>query len=277
MSIDTQMPEVEYHAHPALSSTGMKLLLDSPARFRWDMDHRVEKKAYDVGHAVHDRVLGVGMEVVAIPEEILASNGATSTAAAKAFITEARLKQQVPLKVAEVAEINAMAESVLAHPVARRVFEQPGAPEVSLFATDESGVDLRARVDYLPHHTPGRRTIMGDLKTTLDANPAEFVTSVRKFGYHVQQATYRHILNLARGDDDTAFLFVAVEKKAPYLVSVNEVDDDAARIGTELMRRAIGTYQECLATNEWPGYPAVIHHISLPGWYVHQHDEGLAS
>jgi len=63
------MPEIEYHAADGLSSTGMKWLLRSPKHYRQAMDHRVEKAAFDLGHCVHAKVLGVGMGVVVIPEE----------------------------------------------------------------------------------------------------------------------------------------------------------------------------------------------------------------
>src|SRR5690606_33998548 len=65
VSVVLDMPESEYHAHPSLSSTGAKLLLDSPAAFDWVIrqGHREEKAAFDTGSAVHAEVLGVGYGV----------------------------------------------------------------------------------------------------------------------------------------------------------------------------------------------------------------------
>lgn len=271
------MPEAEYHAHPALSATGAKILDQDggPAKFHaWRTTPRVEKKTFDVGHAVHARVLGVGPQAVEIPDDLLSGESRSiSSKAAKDWVEAARAAGQVPLKAAELAPIAAMAEAVLAHPVARRVFERPGTPEASVFATDPTtGVDLRCRFDYLANPGEGR-TINGDLKTTLDASPAEFERTVRKLGYHIQEAFYGHVLSLARGDVDPAFLFVAVEKTAPYLVSVSELTDDHRRAARLAVRRAIDTYAACSATDTWPGYGADIHHPSPPAWWVTQQEE----
>ena len=56
------MSEAEYHAHPAFSASKAKAILDSPARFKWEYidGNREQKKAFDVGSAVHAKVLGTG-------------------------------------------------------------------------------------------------------------------------------------------------------------------------------------------------------------------------
>ena len=57
MTIITDMPEEEYHRRPELSSTGARLLLESPAKFAYAQTHpQPHKQAFDVGHAVHARV-----------------------------------------------------------------------------------------------------------------------------------------------------------------------------------------------------------------------------
>src|ERR1035437_9185676 len=106
------MPELEYHASPGLSSTGMKWLLRSPKHYRERMDHRVEKAAFDLGHCVHAKVLGVGMGVAIIPPDVLASNGAASTKEAKEFIIRARVNGLVPVQADVVAKVDAIAEAI---------------------------------------------------------------------------------------------------------------------------------------------------------------------
>lgn len=269
------LPEEEYHRHPALSSSGAKLILESPARYRYAMDHpRSSKKAWDVGHAVHSRVLGVGVEIVEIPAGLLSSDGGIRSNEAKAWVAAAREAGQVPLKPDEYAPIHGMTEAVLAHPIARRVFERPGAAEASLFATDPAtGAELRCRFDFLADAPTKGRTINGDLKTTLDASPDGFEATVRKWSYYLQEDFYGRVLSLARGDDDPAFLFVAVEKEPPYLVAVHELTDDHRRVGHLAVRRAIDTYAACLASGEWGGYGDDIHHTAPPSWWVARMEE----
>ena len=84
MSTHTDMPELEYHARPELSASIAKRLIEpgGPARWKWEHDHgRAETKAFDLGHAAHTLVLGAGTPIARIPDELLASNGATSTKA----------------------------------------------------------------------------------------------------------------------------------------------------------------------------------------------------
>lgn len=271
------MTDEEYHSDPveggSLSSTGAKALLRSPAHYKWQQENRVDKATFDIGHAVHSMVLGVGLDIVAIPEEMLASNGAASTKEAKEFIAKSRENGQVPLKADVVAECKALTESVLAHPLARALLESTGKAEQSIFAQDPAtGVWLRARADYLNDNMLDHPVIV-DLKTSVSADPRDFGRSAADFGYDIQSEWYQHVLGLARGDKNVNFRFIVVEKSAPYLVSVIELDAEYAAIGRVRMRRAIDTFKECVDKNEWPGYPETANLVGPPTWLAY--DEGM--
>jgi len=276
-----EMDDATYHADPveagSLSSSGARTILKSPALYQWERQHPVYKDVYDVGHAVHAKVLGVGLDTVEIPADTLAANGATSTKAAKDFIAQARAEGKVPLKADVIAEINTMAESVLSHPLARALLERPGQSEASLFAPDpETGVWLRARIDRLPDAHPAGRTIAVDLKTGRSADPAEFKRSAADYGYDLQAEWYQAVLRQVRGDDDTAFVFIVVESTAPHLVSVIELGGTFPQIGRDRMRRAIDTFHHCRETGEWPGYDPVVHYVEPPRYYEIQNEEPAA-
>jgi len=49
-------------------------------------------------------------------------------------------------------------------------------------------------------------------------------------------------------------------------VSVYTIDADAEARGMELRDRDMSLLVECLKTNTWPGYPAGINRLALPGW-----------
>ena len=267
------MSDAEYHADPveggSLSSTGAKAILRSPAHYKWQQENDVFKATFDLGHAVHSMVLGVGLGIVEIPEEMLASNGAASTKEAKEFIVQARGSGKVPLKTDVYTECKAITESVLFHPLARELLETSGASEQSLFAEDkESGVMLRARIDRLTDQTPAPTTII-DLKTAASADPRDFGRSAAEFGYDIQAEFYQHVLKLARGDWETNFRFIVVEKSAPYLVSVIELDSEYAAIGRQRMRRAIDLYKECVDANKWPGYGDDTQLVGPPTWLAY--------
>lgn len=242
------IPEATYHQMPGLSSTGAKKLLKSPAHYQHYITHPQEPKdAFDLGSAVHTKVLGSGAQLEVIPDEVLAANGAISTKAAKEFIENARAEGRIPVKRVVADVVNRMVESVLGNPTARALFEG-GHAEVSMFATDPAtGVDLRGRLDYL-----GKR--IADLKTTSgEASESGFAKSAFNFGYPVQYGQYEHIYELITGEV-LPWLWVVVETEAPYITSVFVLDEDAQKMGRDMARAARERYARCRDSGIWPGY-----------------------
>ncbi|MHA7132571.1 PD-(D/E)XK nuclease-like domain-containing protein [Oerskovia turbata] len=268
--IHYDIPEPEYHALPGLSSTGVKLMLDSPARYRHSLGRRVEKTAFDVGHAAHAKILGVGLGVIEYPDEHLTPSGNVSTKAATlAWASAQRENGLVPVAPDQARAVDAMAESVLTHPSARLLFEH-GAPEVSLLWDDpETDVRCRGRIDYL-HDS----SLAVDLKTGRSADPRRFDRTAVDYGYAEQAVHYLNGLRATRGDE-ARFVHVLVENIAPYLVSVVELDGLFRFVAAARVRRAIDLYAACLAADEWPGYPADITPVSPPPWYGDDNDEEM--
>lgn len=257
------LPDHEYHARPELSSTGVRELLKSPALFDWGRKHpRADTKAFDVGSAAHAKILGVGAPIAVIPEDTLASNGAASTAAAKAFIANARAEGAIPVKQQVADEVDAMAEAVLAYKPARRLLELPGHSEVSAFAADPvTGVPLRARFDRLPDD----RSSIIDLKSSEDASRDGFTKSVGNFRYDIQEAHYGEVLALIEGVCPQMD-FIVVEKKAPHLVAVHTLSDEFREIGDHDAKRARAIYAACTEHDLWPGYPEKQDPLMPPFW-----------
>lgn len=263
------MPEAEYHARPELSSTQARALLDSPARYRYDLEHRRESVAYDVGHAVHARVLGVGSPVIEYPEEHLTPSGNPSTKAATvAWLEEQRAAGLVPITPAHMLAVDAMAEAALAHPEARRLLEADGHSEVSVFATDpETGVRCRARIDRLSDD------FAIDVKTVAgSASPAGFGRESAKYGYPVQEAWYLDALEWA-GEGGRDFLFLCVEKSAPHLVAVHRFDDVVRLTARGRAARAREVYAECAASGVWPGYGEGVLTAEVPAWWLYDGED----
>ena len=247
------MPEDEYHGGDELSSTGAKLLLRSPARFKYEVldGHRVHKAAYDLGTAVHTKVLGVGAQPVTCPPELLDSTGGMRTKAAKEWREEQTAAGNPVLSADQLEQVDAMAEAVLAHLEARTLFEREGDAEVSLF--DEwLGVKRRGRIDYLP--TEGGLIV--DLKTTIDASPDGFARLAGKFGYHIQYGHYTHQYEQLTGETRD-MLFVTVEKEPPYLVGVHRLNDQYREIGLAYALEAVDEYRKHSQAGHWPGFEGI--------------------
>lgn len=258
------LSDVDYHGdHSHLSSSGARTILDSPARFAWVRDNPpAPTTAFNLGHAVHTEVLGAG------GPNVIGEWDSYRTVAAREWRDNAYATGMTPLLEAEAVVVRQAAEAVHRHPLASALLSA-GEPEVSLFATDpDTGVKIKARPDW---NRPG---YLVDLKTTADANPAKFGKTAAAYGYHIQAAWYLHTARLVGlADEDTKFLFVLMEKAAPYLTSVVELDAPALSAGTKQMRRALDLYATCTETGQWPGYPEDAPLVGLPTWYYKQIDE----
>ncbi len=264
-----------YHADelrdvPTLSSTLARLIIARSPLHAWAAHPRlnpdwqpVERKTFDIGTAAHRAVLGVGADIVAIPEDLLAANGAASTRAAKAFMAEAREAGQVPLKQAEVEMIEEVATR------ARELLDAAGVggldPERSeLTALAEiDGIWCRAMVDNAPRD-PAQP--LYDFKTTTDANPEACMRAVINYGYDMQAAHYCATWKAATGEE-RGFRFIFQEKEPPFELSVVELDEEAMHMAGRKLRRARELWGRCLESGRWPGYPCGVHRLSLPAWF----------
>lgn len=270
--IDHHMTDEVYHGRPELSSTGARSLLPefggSPAKYQWNRTHPRSSKTYDIGHAVHARVLGTGLQAIAYPEDLLAANGAASTKAAKDWAAEQRANGLVPMKEVEVNVIRKVSDAVLANPEARTILETHAHRETSIFTTTPEGVSIRARFDIYGGNSGA------DLKTTTDASPRAFMRHIVDYGYYVQAAWYADAHKYETGAELDTFKFIAVETSGPYQVAVYELDTLFQRIGTELAKKARDTYARCLDTGIWPGIEGEL--LGPPNWMINQYEDEKA-
>lgn len=286
--IHFDVPEARYHADqmtadPTLSSSIAKLMLRSPlhawtAHPRLNPDREpVEKKVFDIGRAAHRAVLGRGGDYVAIPDDMLASNGAASTKAAKDFIEQARAAGLTPLKAAEVDQIGAMADRLRQRMLEYGIEIDPARSEVTALA-EIDGVVCKCRVDNAPEALmripgiPTPRRVMIDLKTCEDASPEAVRRAVESYGYDLQAGHYTETWRAATGEDRD-MLFVFVEKSPPHEVTVIHLLAEPGHSGDwfeDARAKSAATralWQECLTTNRWPGYPAGIITIEARSFY----------
>lgn len=254
------MDEQDYHRHPALSPSGAKVLLKCPARYAWQRTHpQPPKDAYDVGHVVHELVLGVGAGVVKVDVDTWRSKDAQAQRDA------ARAEGKTPLLTKDYDECVRIADAVLSHPIAGPIFtHDDGRAELSMFWHDEaSGADLRGRLDWL------HPAAVVDLKTTLEggADPDRIARTAYDFGYYLSAAAYEEAA-LATGliPEPVPHLLVVVEKTAPYVVTVAQFDDHFMALGREKWRQAIDLFADCTARDEWPTYTADIPTLTPPRW-----------
>lgn len=133
--------------------------------------------------------------------------------------------------------------------------------EVSIY-WDWSGVKCKARLDRVMIE----EGLVLDLKTTDSVDPEQFTKKVVNLGYDFQAAYYAKAAEQAYGKP-FRFIFVAVERKAPFTVDLFEVTPDMMEEGMRKCEMAISRFAECTASGEWPNREPVIRNLDYPGWY----------
>ncbi|HHE3631934.1 TPA: PD-(D/E)XK nuclease-like domain-containing protein [Pasteurella multocida] len=248
------MTNADYHAHSAISKSGLDLIEKSPAHFFYA--EREKTKAMIIGSAFHDLVLlpdVFNQSYIIKPDKL-------NLATKEGKEWKAQAEDKEILTQDEFEQINAMRESVLAHYSASKLLSQ-GKPETSIFWKDEIGVECRCRPDFI--HSTG---VIVDLKTTNDASPKGFAKSVAEYRYHVQDAYYSNGYKHAFGELPRGFVFIAVEKKPPYAVGVYTLDDMAKLEGEMRFKENLETYKQALEQGVWNAFSKNIETLSLPNW-----------
>lgn len=130
-----------------------------------------------------------------------------------------------------------------------------GESEICLVWIDrDTGVKCKGRLDYL---ISGWDTEILDLKTTEDASFIAFQNDIYRYGYYQQSAFYLDGFEAITGVRPRAFVWLAVEKEAPYIAKAWETESDSYDVvlpGQAKYSEALEIYARCLETGEWPAY-----------------------
>lgn len=256
LGIVPDVPSAEYHAHESLSASGIRDLLDCPATYRHGRDAGEEfKDAYDVGHVIHELILGKGDGIVVVDA------ADWRTAAAREAKKQAHAEGKAPVLAGMFAEAQEMARRVLEHPEIGPLFAV-GAAEQSVYATDpETGIAIRCRPDWLTQTRDGRPVCVDVKSTATAAHPADLngrYGVIAKHGYHVSAAHYTHTLDLV-GVEDPLFLLLFVSKAGAFEPRAVSLDARSLDRGAEITAEAYRLYADCTERGEWPcPHPAFI-------------------
>jgi len=246
----------DYHADPAISASQLKEISRSPYHF-WSKyldpsrTPTIATSAMKLGSLTHCAVLE--------PDELSKRYGITPdrrSNAGKALAAEMEASGIEAVTAQEMEQALAMAASVRSNSTAALLLSNGTAEESRWWDDVSTGLRCKCRPDWL---SADNATIV-DLKTCVDASPAGFASAVGRFSYQLQAVHY------LCGTLATRFIFVAVEKAAPYAIGVYELDAQAMVHGAVLRHNALQVLQDCKAVNSWPGYTDGIQTLQLPGW-----------
>lgn len=241
------IPHDVYHSmHDYVSNSYLSRLNKCPAAAKVPQE---ETPALLLGRAVHCYVLEGEDEFFknfcVAPEVKKRTNGGK---AAWAEFCAANPGKDV-ITSAEMQTLVAMRESVYQHPFARMILAEGISEQTVLWTDANTGIKCKCRPDRIPSNGAG---VLVDLKTTGDAGERGFLHSVVNYGYARQAAFYLDGYNAATGADADAFIFIAVEKVAPYRVEIYELDPEFIEWGRMDYQRLLQIELQCREQKQYP-------------------------
>jgi hypothetical protein len=230
--ITTALTQAEYRSVRAWSNSDLSMISKSAALLEWSLDAPSDgSDSVDLGTHVHCALLEPDVfarDYVKIPDFDARSNAGK---AAKESFKESMGDGKIVLDHDTYQTVIDMRDSVLAHPVARKLLTSKGQSEISIFG-EISGLKVKCRPDRIVDPSVfGGQHILVDVKKTADID--KFIYSVRDFGYHRQDAFYSDIYFQLTGHRPR-FVFVVVGEKRSigrYPVRVWELPSDVVEIG----------------------------------------------
>lgn len=174
-------------------------------------------------------------------------------------------------------QLHRMRDAVMAHPAARAILERGKNMVVDLKTTDDASKDGFSRSianwRYDVQHPFYLDGLQAAIRQSGGVIPDAAVAGAAELSaYWIDAETgvlCRCRPDFWRGSPDN-FVFIAVEKKAPYAVGVYVLDAESVDLGRAQYRADLNRYAECLRTDNWPGYGDKIQTISVPGWHANK-------
>lgn len=249
------MTNEDYHSGPGISKSGLDLIAVNPSAYVWSKQAPVDRlalQALDFGTALHCALLEpteFEKRFVVAPE--VNRRTAAGREQEAEFLAQAYQQGFTPLTAEESKKLSIMRESVMAHPVARMIFEAEGHNEASIYWNDVETNELcRIRPDRMPLIN-GFGPLIVDVKK-IDGMD-RFAKHVAEFRYHVQNAMYCDGYQAHFGEIPE-FWFLAVSSSISagrYEVDVKRLDPEFLAEGYELYRRDLNAYAACRQADDW--------------------------
>lgn len=258
------MNNSDYHASSAVGSSDLKLILRSPAHYKYEKENPSDPTpAMQFGTACHQAILEPKLfeQAVVMPE----FSGTGSRAKKEAWKLENHGKMIV--KGEQRDDIRGILQAISKHKTARGLLSGGAAEEAYFWQDEETGIICKCKPDFLRHGC-----IVVDPKTTFDAEPKAFSRQIATLGYHLSGAFYLEGVTKVLGQKHDQFINIAIEKSAPYGISVHLLDIGTIDAGRFLYKKALKILKECRDKNEWPAYPDAILNTAIPA-YAFPHEE----
>lgn len=267
--IYSDYPEEEYHAAPGISVSRLKRFARLPA-----LAHipRKETTALRFGSLIHETLLTPELAARNYVVTDISRNSNAYKELEAEVLAQGRPK---PITTKQWDEARFIRDSVMATQIGRDLLS-PGTflPEQSFWWRDwETGLLCRGRADIVK---PGWR-VLADIKSCEDASEMAFARAVSEYAYDWQAIYYEDGFELAQTLSGKGFgggprwrpeefIFLAVEKEAPYLchpMAIHPADLEVSRVE---LRETLNRYKQCQDAGMFPAYPDTLTRVRVTDW-----------
>jgi hypothetical protein len=247
--------EIEYVKHSFkeylsksdfVSASDIKSYLQSPKKYYYDKYEKKEKEEerYNyIGSAIHEMVLEPHQffENFAISPKF---DRRTKEGKENYLSFSNQNRGKIILFEDEMDIIKEVAENAMKNDTLTELLKD-SYKELSCYTIDEkTGLKLKMRPDAFPKT---KNTIV-DLKSCQDSSPKSFKSNVYSFGYSISAAYYLDFLNREN------YVFVALEKQAPYQVALYVLNDEMIEYGRQQYRMGLDLIKWSLDNNYYPSH-----------------------
>ena len=266
------MTNNEYRQAEGLSSSDVKGWVGaaSPLHWKYAQENRKDSDSFRFGRALHSMLLeNVVAPVFHAPvnEKTGKEFGSTTKKYSEAIGSFIEENGGDYFTTTEWAKAEVMINS--ARKVAGNILSGKGFNERSFFGVEpDTGLIVKCRPDRI------KGQYLVDVKTCGEIK--KFDRNVIDYYYHIQAAFYLDVVELSTGKKPDGFLFVAIEKQAPFDCAVYELTEDFLEIGRMQYKEALKQMKHCQDSGNYPGVMGdkEVLNISAPYWLYREHLEG---
>jgi hypothetical protein len=219
--------------------------------------------------------------VITIPDDVLASNGARLGNKWKDWFAQqpdGATVLKASEKADELAKCQSIADQVDGHELARIATGRAMSVDARQswwhhrYVFDVDDVSIKCEMDVF---APDRRVI-ADLKTSDETNAGSFVRKSMQFGYDVQAWVYSYAASLVCECDisEIDYVFVVVRSSPPYNVETYRATPEMIQLGQRKFDRYLKFWKDCADTGVYRSQThGQLIDLRLPAWAIRQEIE----
>lgn len=255
----------QYHASEGISRSAIMSFRKSPFHYHWEYilgnKDKEPTDAMVLGNAMHTFIL----EPETFNDRFYVwqkQNRTTKEGKESWQIAQLDAGTRQIINSEDFEKIQMMSLSLHSNDLARKLVVE-GHYEQSIYWTDEeTGLLCKCRPDIW--QKDGTIPFIGDLKSIHSADFRTFQNDLYSRGYYIQAAMIYEGLKVTTGIDYKDFVFIAMEKYAPYPVVCYMLDELALMQGIADFKESLRDIKMCMDNDNWPTYQNSI--VGLPAW-----------